>query len=292
MPTRIHSSLTFAALVAGAAMANSAWAITPTDLAGRLARNENIIVIDLRSATFYANGHVPGAINIPLGLLPYKQLPTARPVIVYGDGLGVIDERQALAEIRAKPGVNGDVLEGGYAAWLAQTRLTTGLPGVTAERLPGITYSQLLAAGKDDMVLVDLRGNGAVAPAAAGSKGDRQAATAAEPDTVSQFAAKIGVPVVKSEGSMEGAVTRAQSASLNSAGTPVRAAAPAVMGGKSARLLVLVADDDTAANEAARQLRASGEYRFTILIGGTESIRREGRVGSGRMDGSGSTTTR
>jgi hypothetical protein len=49
-------------------------------------------------------------------------------------------------------------------------------------------------------------------------------------------------------------------------------------------LLVLVADNETAASEAARQLRASGQYRFTILIGGTESIRHEGRVGSARMD--------
>jgi hypothetical protein len=49
--------------------------------------------------------------------------------------------------------------------------------------------------------------------------------------------------------------------------------------------MVLVADNEAAANEAARQLRASGQYRFTILIGGTEAIRNEGRVGTGRMDG-------
>jgi hypothetical protein len=56
--------------------------------------------------------------------------------------------------------------------------------------------------------------------------------------------------------------------------------------------MVLVADNDSAASEAARQLRASGQYRFTILIGGTESISHEGRIGTGRMDGSAPAPTR
>lgn len=285
MRPKIHDSITSALLFAGVLAANSALAMTPTDLAARLARSENIILIDVRSPTIYASGHIPGAMNIPLGLLPLKQLPASLPVIVYGDGLGVIDDSQALAVARSKVGVNADVLDGGYSAWLSDTRLSTAMPGVGRERLPGITYDQLVAAGKNDMVLVDLRRSGAVVATATASSKERQSAAVAVPDVVAAFAAKLGVPVVTSNGSIATAVTRAQSPSLNVAAAPARAAAPSATGGNSSRLLVLVADSDTAANEAARQLRASGQYRFTILIGGTESIRYEGRVGSGRTDG-------
>ena len=141
------------------------------------------------------------------------------------------------------------------------------------------------AAGKNDMVLVDLRGPSAAVSAATASSKDRQATAVAAPDIVTAFAAKLGVPVVTANGSVATAVTKAQSPSLKVAAAPARAAAPIASGGNSSRLLVLVADNDTAANEAARQLRASGQYRFTILIGGTESIRLEGHVGSGRMNG-------
>lgn len=285
MPFNLHYSITRALLLAGALAANPAAAITPTDLAARVARNEPLFIIDVRSAIAYADGHVPGAMNISLGLLPHKQIPSSQPVVVYGDGLGVIDDAQALAVIRSKPGVNADVLEGGYAAWLSETRLSTVLPGVGPEKLPGITYDQLVAAGKGDMVLVDLRTTAAPALAAASPRTERQVAAVVAPDILLEFAAKIGVPVITSNGSIAGAAAKMQNAPLNVAGAPARAAAPAPSGGKSSRLMVLVADSDTAASEAARQLRASGQYRFTILIGGTETIRYEGRVGSGRMDG-------
>jgi rhodanese-related sulfurtransferase len=282
MRSKLHPILSRTLFLGGALAATSAAAISPADLAARLARSENIMVIDVRSAIAYANGHIPGAMNMPLDLLPYKPLPAGRQVIVYGDGLGVVDEAQALAVIRAKQGINADLLEGGYISWLAETRISTVPPGVGPERLPGITYDQLMAAGKGDMVLVDLRTPESAAPA--GSSKARQVAASA-PDIVTAFAAKLGVPVVASNGSVETAVARAQSASVKTATAPARAAAPAAGGSSSGRLLVLVADSDAAANEAARRLRASGQYRFTILIGGTETIRHEGRVGLERTDG-------
>ena len=285
MTFRIHNAIARLLFLVGVITVEPAMAVTPADLAARIARNEPVLIIDVRSAIAYAGGHVPGAINIPLGLLPHKQLPAGLRVVAYGDGLGVIDDAQALAVLRGKSGASAEVLQGGYAAWLGETRLSTVLPGVTPENLPGITYDQLLAAGKSEMVLVDLRAPGAAALAAVGARKERQVAAAPAPDLLAAFAAKIGVPVVASSGSVEVAVARAQSAPLSGAVGPARAAAPATPEKKSARLLVLVADSDSAASEVARQLRASGEYRFTILIGGTESILHEGRVGSGRTDG-------
>lgn len=157
-------------------------------------------------------------------------------------------------------------------------------PGVAPEKLPGITYDQLVAAGKGDMVLVDLRTSAAPATAAAAApRRERQTTAEAAPDILTAFAAKIGVPVVAADATANAG--KSQVAAANGTAAPARAAAPAASGAAPGKLLVLVADNDAAANQAARQLRAAGQYRFTILIGGTESIRHEGRVGTGRMDG-------
>lgn len=264
----------------------SAWAISPEALRVRLEKGDNVLVIDLRPAVAYESGHIPGALNIPISLLPMKPLPANAEVVVYGDGLGLVDDVKAAAAIRAKPGVRGEVLSGGYAAWLESTRLTTAPVGVERERLPGITYNQLLAANRSDMVLVDLRGVGPTAAAASednagGPRRAQQTNAASSGDLVAGFATKLGVRLVTATGGNTEGRTVSQS---DDASGPARAAAPAGGPVGSGQLLVLVADNDTAANEAARQLRASGQYRFTILIGGTESIRHEGRVGSARMD--------
>jgi rhodanese-related sulfurtransferase len=282
--------ISLAFVLCGLVAANPMAAVTPAELAARVARNEPLFIIDVRSATAYSSGHVPGAMNIPLGLLPYKQIPSSQPVIVYGDGLGVIDDAQALAVIRSKPGVRAEVIEGGYAAWLSETRLTTVPAGVGPEKLPGITYDQLIAASKGDMVLVDLRSIAVAASAAASPRKERLVAAEAAPDVLTAFAAKIGVPIVAPNGSV--AAAKVSGTSANTAAAPARAAAPVTGGSGSGRLMVLVADNDSAASEAARQLRASGQYRFTILIGGTESISHEGRIGTGRMDGSAPAPTR
>lgn len=286
MSPGLRNPIIWSLLGAGVFAVEASAAILPAELAARISRSEPMLIIDVRPATAYEAGHIPGAMNIPLGLLPYKQIPASQPAIVYGDGLGLIDDNQVLAILKAKPGVQADNLAGGYAAWLSETRLTTAAPGVVPEKMPGITYDQLVTAAKGDMVLVDLRSNTAsiaAAPAAVTAGGrERPKAAAPAPDILAQFAAKLGVPVVASNAvptaSTLGATTKGSS-------TPARAAAPPTGGGKSERLLVLVADNEAAANEAARQLRASGEYRFTILIGGTDTIRHEGRLGTGRMDG-------
>ena len=266
--------------------ASQAAAITPTDLAARLSRNEALLVIDVRSGIAYQEGHIPGAINVPLALLAHKRLPTSARVIVYGDGLGVVDDTEALALVRARPGVVADLLEGGYAGWLASTRLSTSLPGISREKLPGITYQQLVAANKSDVVLVDLR-----APAAQQSVAERvdpdsgrTIAAAQAPDVLEDFAGTLGVPVMKPVRTAKMSASAGDLA--KDAATGAASLAAQVGGdGSSRKLLVLVADSEDATSEAARHLRASGYYRFTILIGGIDIIRHEGRVGLSRMEG-------
>lgn len=50
--------------------------IQPKDLQKRLASGENLKIVDVRSPLEYASGHVPGAVNIPLGTID-KEIPGA-----------------------------------------------------------------------------------------------------------------------------------------------------------------------------------------------------------------------
>lgn len=280
-------------------------AISPDDLAARIGRSERMLIVDVRATSQYAQGHVPGAINIPLSLLPHKALPASAPVFVYTDGLGAYSDQKALELMRAKPGVTADLLDGGYAAWLARTRLATEPAGIAREKLPGITYQQLLAADKQDMVLVDLRPAVQASPQAASTpgvqkstvRGERAMAADGAPDPLAGFAARLGVPLLgASTGSAAALASGGASAALASGGKPrtaatsaTEAAAPkktnAAEQATTDKLLVLVANTEAEANEAARALRASGHYRFTILIGGIEIIQHEGRTGLERAEG-------
>ena len=261
----------------------NALAIEPADLAARLSKSEPLLIIDVRPSVNYQEGHIPGAINIPLALLSHKRVPASDRVVVYGDGLGLVDDEAALVIVKGK-GLSADVLEGGYAAWLATTRLTTGATGLTRERLPGITYQQLVEANKKDVVLVDLRAPAARAAVAESvdSESGRTMAAAIAPDMLEGFAETLGVPLMKP------ARTARMSASAEElskdAGTSAAALAAQVGGeGGPGKLLVIVADSEAEAGAAARHLRASGYYRFTILVGGMESVRHEGRPGLSRQ---------
>jgi rhodanese-related sulfurtransferase len=281
-PHRRRLALAAVALaLAGAAP--SLVAVTPADLSALLARGDSLLLIDVRSSVAYQEAHIPGAINIPLSLLPQKTLPAGARVIVYGDGLGLIGDAEALAIARELRVASVDVLEGGYAAWQSTAAPTTAAGGATRERLPGITYQQLVAAPKDGVVLVDLR-----VPAAAKVSGAATAQAMPAPDLVDTFAKQLGVPVRRSSAggartmSASSAATTPTDAARTAAAIATDIAAAEKTSASTPPLLVLVADSEAAANEAARQLRASGYHRFTILIGGTLTIEHEGRQGSAR----------
>jgi hydroxyacylglutathione hydrolase len=80
-------------------------------------------VIDVRGATEYAAGHLPGVPNIPLGYLTehLDELPTATPLVLHCQGGG----RSAIAAslLSARGFTNVVNMTGGYAAWVAE-----GLP--------------------------------------------------------------------------------------------------------------------------------------------------------------------
>lgn len=98
--------------------------VTPQDVASKMGK---VLIVDVREPQEYADGHIPGAINIPRGVLEFRinQFPDLqdrnREIVLHCQGGG----RSALAtlamqELGFENAVN---LAGGFAAWNA-----AGLP--------------------------------------------------------------------------------------------------------------------------------------------------------------------
>ncbi|GAA0256854.1 hypothetical protein GCM10010492_67200 [Saccharothrix mutabilis subsp. mutabilis] len=88
--------------------------------AARLAAG-NAFVVDVREAREYRPGHVPGARNVPLSVLPVRvgELPKDQPVFVICQSGG----RSARAtELLRAVGVDAVDVLGGTGAWIAAGR--------------------------------------------------------------------------------------------------------------------------------------------------------------------------
>ncbi len=92
---------------------------TPGELGERMARDE-VTVIDVREAGEWNDGHLPGAVHIPLGQLPGRldEIPMGRPIAVHCQG-GTRSAIAASVLLRAGvPDVSN--VPGGYAAWIRE----------------------------------------------------------------------------------------------------------------------------------------------------------------------------
>ncbi|HEV2391802.1 MAG TPA: rhodanese-like domain-containing protein [Verrucomicrobiae bacterium] len=236
----------------GAFTSLQAQSATLAQLQQRLAQREKLTIIDVRSPVLYAQGHVPGAINIPASLCSQKKLPPLGAVVVYDSGLGINDSgaaEGAAAQLGKLPGIHAETLAGGYAAWEEAHLLTTKGQGARREALHYITYAQLKTALPGDVVLVDLRRQ----PKAASVPGSPGKAALALTDLSLEFP---GCRVMKSA-----AETRNASSS-----------------GK-APLVVFIDSTDGTAESSARLLKAGGTRHYAILAGGEAVLARKGERG-------------
>ena len=82
---------------------------------------EGAYVIDVRESREYRPGHVPGAQNIPLSLLPVRmsELPKDQPVYVICQAGG--RSAQATALLRAV-GIDATSVAGGTGEWIESGR--------------------------------------------------------------------------------------------------------------------------------------------------------------------------
>jgi rhodanese-related sulfurtransferase len=87
--------------------------------AARLA--EGAFVVDVRESREYRPGHVPGAHNVPLSLLPVRmnELPMDRPVYVICQAGG--RSAQATELLRAV-GIDATSVAGGTGEWIESGR--------------------------------------------------------------------------------------------------------------------------------------------------------------------------
>ena len=98
-------------------------AVSRKELMSRL-RGGLVTVLDVRPEDEFALGHLPGAVNIPLGKLRHRlgELPADREVIAYCRGPYCVLSFEAVAALRAR-GYRVRRLEDGYPEWKA-----AGLP--------------------------------------------------------------------------------------------------------------------------------------------------------------------
>jgi rhodanese-related sulfurtransferase len=244
LPRRLMFLSTAGVVALCASLAFSANAITVTTLQQELAAGGKVALIDVRPATLYVQGHIPGAINIPASLCPFKNLPALGKVIVYDEGLGRhggTELESAVAALNKKPGITAESLSGGYAAWQSAHAQTTAASGLRPEAINYISYADLLAMNPADVVLVDLR--------------------------------KMTKPVLRNSSTLTdlnhefpGRLVRKGLAqdSGNSAETP---------------LVVLIDSADGSAETVARLLKAKGDQRYAVLLGGELTILRKGKPG-------------
>ncbi|MFN7137926.1 MAG: rhodanese-like domain-containing protein [Limisphaerales bacterium] len=246
----------------------TAWAISPAALQEQIAKGEKLTVIDIRPTAIFQQGHIPGAINVPAGLIETKNLPPLGRVVVCADGLGRQSADDAVTALNRKVGIQAEALDGGYSAWEMSRATTTKSGGMESETIHYITFDEVKHSKADDVVLVDLRKGQGAAKDSAGRFANNpptSKATNALSDLAKAFP--------------NGRVTKSpfelpqgrQAKGSNNGIAP---------------LLVLIDDGDGSANEMARQLKAAGNTRVVVLAGGEEIVSRGGKPGSQRMGAS------
>lgn len=233
------------------------------ELQQALQAGEELTLIDVRSRTDYRRGHIPGAINIQAILMPRKPLPPLGRVVVYGDGVDTEATRQALAALNTKPGIEAEMLVGGYAAWESGNRANTRGRGMRRAQIRQLSYDDLqrVVDGNEEVVLVDLR------------RGDDDGEVLS--DLRDQFPqTRIVRPRLRDVQPRPGSARARQK---DRQVLSVRALTG--RGIDASRLYVLVGDGDGRAERFARRLQAAGMKRVAVLIGGERILRRGGETG-------------
>jgi rhodanese-related sulfurtransferase/DNA-binding transcriptional ArsR family regulator len=98
--------------------------LTKEELAKRIRRQDDLLVLDVRPAGEYAAGHVPGAVSIPLAELKrrLKELPKNKEVVAYCRGPYCAFAPES-ARYLIKKGYRARMLDAGLPDWEA-----AGLP--------------------------------------------------------------------------------------------------------------------------------------------------------------------
>ncbi|MCP3868349.1 MAG: hypothetical protein GY703_09695 [Gammaproteobacteria bacterium] len=225
-----------------------------TELNGLLAGPEKPTLIDIRASSEYRQDHIPGAINIPVSLIPHKRLPPLGHVVVYGDGLDLDAVAASVESLNEKTGIEAESLEGGFGAWSTENLPSTRARGMQREKLRQLSYQELqrYLPTNGEITLVDLR------------RGKAEGLS----DIASQFPEAVILKRPSERATRGAGMHRARRAS---------GVEPAHNGFDKRKLYVLIDDGDGRAERQARRLRAAGVKRIAILAGGEQILQRQGR---------------
>jgi rhodanese-related sulfurtransferase len=91
--------------------------LKPDDLKKSLEQNGRVTVVDTRPSESFAQGHIPGAVNIPLADLEnrYSEIPLGKKIVVHGNS--ALEDFQAGVRLFDLHFFGAQVLEGGFSAW-------------------------------------------------------------------------------------------------------------------------------------------------------------------------------
>jgi len=214
-------------------MIHSANAMTLSSLNDRISSNQKITIIDIRSTEQYQKSHIPGAINIPARLCPYKRLPRFGHVVVYGDGLNQAVLKQAVSELDKKDGIWAEALDGGFSEWKANNYSITVKSGMIREELPYITFEDFenMVNSRSDILLLDIR--------------NQKNRSRSVSDLKHRYP---NIPVVHSPFCNKKRLKQSQS------------------------LFVLIDRGDGASEQMAHKMKSAGIKHFVILTGGEQSF--------------------
>jgi rhodanese-related sulfurtransferase len=94
--------------------------VTADDLDRRRAEGGDVVVVDVRSRREFAEGRIPGAVNLPFWQTLFGPIPSSRELVLYCGHGPRARIAHALLRMRGVTGVS--VLDGHYAGWRRQCR--------------------------------------------------------------------------------------------------------------------------------------------------------------------------
>lgn len=280
MKLRNRSTAVAAAIVAALACPalSAAEGMTATELQDKLREGESLALIDLRSSTLFEQGHVPGAMNMPVRGLNPRRLPSSRALVFYSDGLGRVDAQRAAEQVSEATG-RGDVhwLRGGFAAWesaaLQTTRQNTSETGLVSDPVASITYHDMVESAGREMRVIDVR-TPMDAPAQGGfGLASDDAARGRQPTDLGALLPQASIERLEEKPNTEG----------GGFGLASERAATRMKADPESELIVVIDDGDGSGADLVRALRSSGNRRVVLLAGGETILRHEGRPGLGRQ---------
>lgn len=134
--------------------------VPPDDLRRWLDEGRDILVVDTRPRQEFERKRIGNALNLPAFAIGGRRLPRDRTLVLYDDGVGTREARQAAEKLAEAGHTNVQLLRGGLAAWEARGHPIVAPRGLTTVPLVDTIAAAQLAQARADgvpLAVIDLR---------------------------------------------------------------------------------------------------------------------------------------